>query len=603
MTIDGHQSSVTAGLKVLLNIAGAASRGWLFLAVVGSLVLALLDALGVAAMVPLMELINGNSLDTGTLRIISRVLDTRDTQLLLLVVAAMIAGAFVLKSAFTIAFRWWLLGRTTRISADAAAEILRRYVLEPYVVHRTRSLPEIYRNVNDATAQAASVLLGVVGLGSDILMLVFILVVLLAISPVVTVLAAIFFGALISGVQVTMRRRQRRTGEELAKAALDSWQYLLPSLNGFREARLASAGGIFVRGFHRAKLRAAHQSRVLSIVSELPKYLLEIGFVVAIAGIAGVLFATTDYADALGVLGVFAAASLRALPTLNRVSATFAIIRSGQAGLGIVVDAVRETGVHLQHDELPTTEIVYGGDLEIDDLHFRYPDATEDVLRGITAAIPENTTAAFVGTSGAGKSTLLDTLLGLLQPTTGAVKCGGLPILADPAGWISCLGVVPQDVFLLNDTIEANVAFGQSTDAIDRVRVEEVVRQSQLSGLINDLPEGLSTVVGERGVRLSGGQRQRIGLARALYRRPKILILDEATSSLDNETEHEIARTLESLRGSMTVIVVAHRLSTVRDVDQLYFMENGQIVARGTFEDVRDSSQAFAKLVALGDLG
>jgi ABC-type multidrug transport system fused ATPase/permease subunit len=209
---------------------------------------------------------------------------------------------------------------------------------------------------------------------------------------------------------------------------------------------------------------------------------------------------------------------------------------------------------------------------------------------------------AFVGSSGAGKSTLLDLVLGLLEPTEGSIECGDRSISDDLAAWYAELGVVPQDVFLLNDTLSANIAFGVSAERVDRARIDEVMAMSQLDGLLAELPEGLETVVGERGVRLSGGQRQRIGLARALYRRPSVLVLDEATSALDNLTEHEIAATLGRLQGSMTILIVAHRLSTVRHADTLVFLKDGRIEAEGGFEQVRAQSADFARLVELGAL-
>jgi ABC-type multidrug transport system fused ATPase/permease subunit len=236
------------------------------------------------------------------------------------------------------------------------------------------------------------------------------------------------------------------------------------------------------------------------------------------------------------------------------------------------------------------------------DLSFRYPDAEDFVLRGISLEIRENRTTAFVGSSGAGKSTLLDVVLGLLQPTEGQVVVGGRVIVDDLAGWYAGLGVVPQDVFLLNDTLATNIAFGVPRDEIDRDRVHEVVRMAQLESLVGQLPEGLETVVGERGVRLSGGQRQRIGLARALYRRPRVLVLDEATSALDNVTEHEIAKTLGALQGTLTIVIVAHRLSTVRHADTLVFLKDGQVQTEGTFEEVRAGNADFARLVELGEL-
>lgn len=588
-------------LRMMLDMAGADPKRWVFGTVAASLVLAALDTLGVAAMVPLTQLLTGNT-STPVVEWISDLLGTTELSTLLPVVAGFITLVFIGKSVGAIWFRWWLLGRTTRISALSSAELARRYALAPYSDHRMRRRSEVFRNITDATNQSASVLLGVVSIVSDGLVLIAITIVLAIASPAVTIFAVLLFGLLVFGVQLMLRRRQYRIGEEMAEAGLEAWQFLLPGLDGFREARLTSSANTFVDGFRRARLRRARAARQMGIVSDAPRYLLEVGFVVAILGISLILFTTEAPAAALTVLGVFAAASLRALPTLNRISANLATVRTGHAGLEIVSRVVDELAAGGTHEERPRSDIRFAGDIELREVSFRFPDSEQYVLRGISLDIAENQTTAFVGSSGAGKSTLLDLVLGLLGPTEGSIEVGGRSIADDLAGWYSGLGVVPQDVFLLNDTLTANIAFGVAKDEVDLVRVDEVVAMSRLGELVAELPDGLDTVVGERGVRMSGGQRQRIGLARALYRRPSVLVLDEATSALDNVTEHEIAATLAKLQGSLTIVIVAHRLSTVRHADTLVFLKEGQVEAEGTFEEVRARSTDFARLVELGEL-
>lgn len=588
-------------LRMMLLMADANPSRWVVGTVVASLVLAGLDTLGVAAMVPLTQLLTGDT-SSPFIEWISDLFDTSQLSTLIPIVAGFIAFIFIVKSAGAIWFRWWLLGRTTRISALSSAELARRYALAPYVDHRTRRMSEVYRNITDATNQSASVLLGVVSIVSDGLVLIAITIVLALASPAVTVFAVATFGILVFGLQLILRRRQYRIGEEIAAAGLEAWQFLLPGLDGFREARLTSSANLFIDGFRRARMRRARAARQMGIVSDAPRYLLEVGFVIVILGISVILFSTGTPAEALTVLGVFAAASLRALPTLNRISANLATVRTGNAGLQIVSRVVDELDAGGRHDERPRSETPFGGDIVLRELSFRYPDSEQYVLRGISLRIAENRTTAFVGSSGAGKSTLLDLVLGLLGPTEGTIEAGGRSISDDLASWYSGLGVVPQDVFLLNDSLTANIAFGVAPERVERARIDEVIRMSQLEDLVAELPEGLDTVVGERGVRLSGGQRQRIGLARALYRRPRVLVLDEATSALDNVTEHEIAATLATLQGSLTILIVAHRLSTVRHADTLVFLKAGQVEAEGTFEEVRARSADFARLVELGEL-
>lgn len=559
--------------------------------------------LGVAAMLPLMQLMTGADVKQGFLGELSAYIGTEETQALILVVAGFVAFAFVLKSVVTIIFRWWLLGHTTSLEAEASAQLMRRYVLSPYSVHRMRNVSEIYRNISSSIPQTFSqVVLGLIGILADLLTLVAVGAVLMVVSPTATIFTVVFFFMMGWGVQKSLAKRHLRIGRAIAQTELDGWKALMPGMDGFRELRLTSSAELFVQRFGRAKIQRANANRVSSLISELPRYVLEVGFVVGIAGISILLFATVSPEEAVSILGVFAAASTRMLPTLNRVVATIGIIRAGRVGLSIVareVDALDEAG---SHSENVSSASGYAGDIILDSINFTYKDAIHPVLADVSTTIKRGKTTAFVGSSGAGKSTLLDILLGLLPPTSGSVRCGDRDVYEDLPRWYESIGVVPQDVYLLDDTLAANIAFGCRPEDIDILRLGEAVELAQLMPLLRELPDGLETTLGERGVRLSGGQRQRVGIARALYRRPSILILDEATSSLDNVTEQKISETLESLNGTMTIVLVAHRLSTVKNADKVVFMAEGNIQAEGSFEEVEQRNADFANLVSLGRL-
>ncbi len=597
-----RESGLFRQLAVLLRLAGARPAPWVISIVAVSLLLAAIDAAGVAAMIPLTQLIAGADTVSGALEVIANLAGTSDPSVLIPVVAVSIAVIFIVKSVLALGFRWWLLGRTNRVSALAASELLDRYLLSPYSSHRRRKISEVYRNINQITGQASAALTATVGTITDLTMLAGITAILLYTAPLVSLLAVTIFAGLVLGVQRMLRSRQSRIGEELAEAGLQAWSFLLPGVDGFREARLTSSANGFVAGFRTARLRSARAAQQLSLVSEAPRYALEIGFVLAIGGISVVLFTTGTPADALTILGVFAAASLRGVPTLYRVAGSLATIRSNRVPLGILTTTLAELDDEGRHDETPVGGTPYAGDITVDRVTFHYPDSDESVLDDVSLTIRAKSTTAFVGSSGAGKSTLVDLVLGLLEPTSGTIACGGRDILDDRAAWYSGLGVVPQDVFLLNGSVAENIAFGVPADQIDRDRAREVLAMAELGDVIAALPEGLDTQVGERGIRLSGGQRQRLGLARALYRRPSVLVLDEATSALDNVTEHEITRTLTELNGTMTILIVAHRLSTVRRADTLIFMKDGRIEAQGAFGEVKAANADFARLVELGDL-
>jgi len=594
--------SLVRQLALLLEMAGARPRTWAAGVVAASVILALLDTAGVAAMIPLMQLVSGADPDSGALAVIADLAGTTDPAALIPIVALGITVLFIVKSIAAMAFRWWLLGRTSQVSALVGTELLHRYLLAPYAAHRQRRLSEVYRNIGEASTQGASVLMTTLSIVTDGLTLIAIVAVLAITSPLVTLMTVVLFGAGVLGLQLSLRRMQSRIGEETAESNLQAWSYMMPALDGFREARLTSSTEVFVDGFRAAKLRNVEAGRRLAIVSELPRYALEIGFVIMIAAISLLLFTSGNSTQALTVLGVFAAASLRGLPILNRVAGSFAVVRAGRVGLRIVTDSVAQLEAEGRHDDTPGRSEPYRGDIVLSDVSYTFPDADVPVLDGISLRIPENATTAFVGASGAGKTTLLDLVLGLLEPTAGSIECGGRPINEDLTGWYAGLGVVPQDVFVINASLAANVAFGIPEGEINRARVQEVLAIARLAGMVDALPAGVDTLLGERGTRLSGGQRQRLGLARALYRRPSVLVLDEATSALDNETEREITEALAALAGDLTILIVAHRLSTVRDADNLVLLKDGHLEAQGRFADLREASPDFARLVALGEL-
>ncbi|TLM74498.1 ABC transporter ATP-binding protein [Pseudarthrobacter sp. NamB4] len=593
-----------ADLKIVRRLIRRPMRGWTVWAVLGSCFIAGLDMLGVAATLPLMQLVTGADPSQGVLGYVADLLGTKDEQALILAVAVAVGLAFALKSLATVAFRWWLLGHTTKLEAEAATELLRRYLLAPYWAHREREVSVIHRNLASAVGQTfGQVFLGLMSLLSDALTLAAILVVLLIVSPLVTLFAIVVFGLLGWAIQKNLKKRHLKIGRAIAKSDLDAWTALMPGLNGFREARLSSTAEVFVDRFGRAKADRAHTNRLASLMAEIPKYILEMGFVLGIASIALILFTTGTKEFALAVLGVFAAAAVRLLPTMNRVVSTIGGIRAGRVGMRILAEEVERLDKDGYHIESRPSSKCFSGDIELDQVTYRFRDSGTDVLRGVSTTIVRGQTTAFVGSSGAGKSTLLDIILGLLEPTSGTVRSGGENIFDDLPSWYSGLGVVPQDVFLLDDSLKGNIAFGEDPRDIDPARLLNAIELAQLAPLVQDMPEGLSTRLGERGVRLSGGQRQRVGIARALYRQPSILVLDEATAALDNVTERKISNTIESLSGTMTIILVAHRLSTVKNADKVVFMSNGRIEAEGSFTEVQGRSAEFAHLVALGKLG
>ena len=305
--------------------------------------------------------------------------------------------------------------------------------------------------------------------------------------------------------------------------------------------------------------------------------------------------------DVLALLALFVAAGFRLLPSLVKMMASYSSIRTGRKGFDLVVSdllAFPETLDTLDADFDPEPMPITRG-LVVDEVSFSYPSSTFPVLDQVSFTVPRGESLGIVGSSGAGKSTLVDILLGLHLPSSGRLLVDDRDVVTNMPGWQAGIGLVPQDVYLMDDTLAANIAFGIDESEIDRELLDAVVVQSQLSPFVQSLPLGLGSIVGERGVRISGGQRQRIGIARSLYARPSLLILDEATSALDNETEQRISETIDSLHGTLTMIVVAHRLSTIRNCDRILFLDAGSVRDIGTFAELVERDPEFANLARL----
>ncbi|WP_271394793.1 ABC transporter ATP-binding protein [Neomicrococcus lactis] len=589
-------------LKISLSLLRNQSLAWLVPAVFGSLFVAGLDMLGVASMLPLMLIVTGST-DNTVVRYIADLLGTNDFQALLLATAGLVASAFIVKSVVQILFRWWISGYTSRLEAEAATSLLELYSSSPYIRHRTRQLSEMHRNIGHAVSQAFSqVGLGLINLLTDFLTLLLVAGVLIVISPGATLWLIVFFGGISWVLQLCLRRPQRIVGERIAENEMGAWNAVLPGINGFRDSRVTKSAPLFVDKFFVARSAQAQAKRSLAVISELPRHIMDISFVVGIGSTAVLLFATLPRENAISILGVFVAAATRLLPTLNRFISGLGSIRVGRVGLRILaeeVESLRNDGTVQLASSTPFSR---NQPIEIKDLEFKFDDSNQKTLNGINLQIKPGSTVAFVGTSGAGKSTLLDILLGLFEPTVGSITYGGRDIRSSLGDWYDRVAVVSQDIYVMDESLKMNIAYGLETSEVDEERLAKAVTMAKLDEVVLSLPNGLDTRLGERGVRLSGGQRQRVGIARAIYREPDVLILDEATSALDNITEHEISETILSLAGERTIIIVAHRLSTVKDADQIVFLENGQIGDIGSFSDLVQRNDHFRELVRIGSL-
>lgn len=583
----------------------------LLLNVILLFMVSLLDLLGVAAILPVVQIGMGAEYTTGYLGIIYHLLGKPNKEQFILILSSILVTSFVLKGVFSLAIKWWSSGFVARQQTASSVAMLGAYLRESYSAHRQRTTAEILQITGNTNNQVytgyAGSILTIIGEGLSILLL---MVLLAVVMPFETVIAFVYFGIAAYLIQQFLKKRNMNAGFIVWSKELESSAATLTAVDGFRENIIHGITERSLYNFQEARVEVVHANRRKSFYFDLPKYLLEIIFIGGIAVIMGIMVITGGIEQAAYMV-VFAGACIRILPNFVRVIATLGTLRAAfpyvekyekaieelEAGPFEFIKEKPEIGefaqVHSTMEEM---------NVSIKNVSFRYPDGEHDVLKNVSFDVPSGTSVAFVGGSGSGKTTLIDLILGLLTPTQGEVLVNGSGILKDLEPWHQKIGYVPQDVFLAGRTVCEEIAYGLNQDEIDNDRVWECIRLAELEDVINSLEDGIYTKIGENGTRLSGGQRQRIGLARAFYRNPSVLILDEATSALDNETEHKITNAINRLTEGRTVFIVAHRLSTIRNVDQLLFMSKGEIASRGTFSEVKADNAEFARLVELGQL-
>jgi ABC-type multidrug transport system fused ATPase/permease subunit len=426
----------------------------------------------------------------------------------------------------------------------------------------------------------------------------------------VDVRLALTIGLVLGGAYVTvfvfLRRKQRRLGRERVLQNGLRYQMAGEALAGIKELKVLGRERGFLQRFKKPSWLFCRASASNQVVSSLPKYALE---TIAFSGILLIILYSLRFYEDVGamlpVLSLYAFAGYRLMPSLNEVFAAAIQIRFNRVALEDLhqdlQDSIRDSeGLPATRAESAAERVSLRNEIRLYDVGYLYPGASAWSLQSISMRIGRNQIVGIVGETGAGKTTLVDVLLGLLECTQGRIEVDGVPLHADHRLlWRRSCGYIPQEIFLSDDSVRANIAFGVSPDLIDDEAVRRSAAIAQIDRFLDTLPEGYQTRIGERGVRLSGGQRQRIGIARALYHDPDVLVMDEATSSLDGATEAAVMEMIHRLGRSKTLIVIAHRLSTVKACDVIHLLQAGRLVASGTYEELSQSNQYFRTMAGL----
>jgi len=576
--------------KKLLQILNANERkqlpGLLTLIFIGMA----LETVGVGLVIPVLALMTQANLFERypTLQPLVNLLGNPSQVQLVVDGMLVLLGLYVFKTVFLIFMLWKQNKFIFELQATLSRRLFSGYLHQPWSFHLQRNSAQLILNITNETSVFTNTALQAgMTLLTEGFVLIGIVALLLFVEPIGALIVVSSLGLAAWLFQRAVRNYLLSLGEGRQFHEGMRIQHLQQGLGGAKDVKILGRELDFLTRYNLHNEGSALVSRRQKTVNELPRLWLELLAVGGLAILVLVLLAQGIALNALlPVMGLFAAAAFRIIPSANRILGAIQNLRYGLPAINILYNELQT----LDNASLPQRQsiLLFKQKIQLEHIGYQYINAEDHALNGISLTISRGTAVGFIGTSGAGKSTLVDVVLGLLKPAFGHVKVDGVDIQSDLRGWQDQIGYVPQSIFLTDDSLRRNVAFGLSDDMIDDAAVLRAVKAAQLEEFFSSLPLGMETLVGERGVRLSGGQRQRIGIARALYHDPAILVLDEATSALDMNTEKGVMEAINALHGDKTLLIIAHRLSTVANCDWVYRMEQGRIAEAGRFESLNN---------------
>ena len=507
----------------------------------------------------------------------------------------------ILAAATRLLFLWLSTRLALATGSDLSIEVYRRTLYQSFSVHVSRNSSEVISGIiSKIHFVVFGVLLPMLTLASSTILLFTITIALVVVNPMVAAVVTVGFGSCYGAMAWISRQRLNVNSKRIALEQTKSIKALQEGLGGIRDVLLDGLQPVYCEIYRQADLPLRKAEAENTFIGQSPRYVMEGFGLVLIAILAYVLSQQHGgVATALPVLGVFALGSQRLLPALQQSYSAWASIAGSYASLADTIKLLDQE-IIVEKAQPITEYLTFETKIDVDRLKFKYSEEGSWVLDGVSFNILKGMRVGFVGSTGSGKSTLLDLLMGLLKQNEGEILVDGKPIDGQRLrAWQKMVAHVPQSIYLADATLAENIAFGIAKKDIDWQRLHIVARQAQIADFIESTPEGYEAKVGERGVRLSGGQRQRIGIARALYKQASILIFDEATSALDNTTEQALMQAIEGINREITILFVAHRLSTVRKCDLLIELENGKVKAKGTFQQLLEASPSFRKMVEI----
>lgn len=554
--------------------------GLLFMMIIG----ALLETVVVSMVMPLVTVIMNPSMIQENI-LLKTLYDTfgcsSDNQFLIIIICALIAG-YIFKNVFLFFMYYAQAKFVTAGQYEMSRRLLTNFVNKPYEYYLEASTGNIIRIIQGDVGNVFALLNNVLQFLTELCVAFCLVVLLLVIDPVMTV-------SIIVILAVTMIGSKQAFKGQLNKAGTDSQHYsgmmnrwLIQSIQGIKDIKILNKEHHFIRQYEKNGEICIVAQRKNAVLSQAPRLIIEAVSMCGMLGIVAIMLASGRSIEGmLAQIAAFAMAAVRLMPSANRMNTFLNAISFLEPSLKTVCEDIDTTEMLKKKKEKkkrnvqPLEEISQV--IEMKNISYTYPNSDQQLFSNVNMTIPVGKSVAIVGTSGAGKTTIVDILLGLLEPQNGQILADGIDVKTNYEGWLAKIGYIPQSIFMIDDTIKNNIAFGLSEEEIDEERIWKVLEDAQLAEHIRTLQKGIHTGIGEKGVRLSGGQRQRLGIARALYHNPEILVFDEATSALDNDTEAAIMESINKFQGEKTMVIIAHRLGTIKNCDLVYRVEDGRI--------------------------
>ncbi len=589
--------------KKIFEILSGRERKQFYWLIALTIMMGLVDVLGVASIMPFLAVVaNPDVIETNEiLNTLYRITGGGGSQRFLIILGVAVFIVILTTTLFRAATFYALTYFTRMRMLSLSLVLMERYLSQPYVWFLTRHSADLGKSILSEVGQVVNgSITASLRLVAHLVLIVFLAIFLLILEPRAAIGAIVLFGGSYGLIYTLIGPTLSRMGRERVEANQAKYRVMQEAMGGVKNVKLLSLERSYIERFKvPASLQARNQAYI-AVVGELPRHLLE---VIAFGGMMLFLLwllATREgsVADVVPIIGVYAFAAARMFPTIQQFFSSLSAIRFGKPALDLLHEELPGSPPHDMKQGGHLASIPLQDKLVLDKVRFAFPGSEQPALCDLSLTIEANSTVGIVGATGAGKTTAVDVILGLLMPQSGAMKVDGQVIDDDNVrAWQKSVGYVPQDIFLTDESVAANIAFGVKPEDIDMDAVERAARTAELHDFIMEqLPDGYTTTVGERGTRLSGGQRQRVGIARALYSNPSVLIFDEATSALDNLTERAVMDAIAHLSGQKTIIMIAHRLSTVRKCDKIFLLENGELAGADIYDRLVEKNTTFRAL-------